>query len=233
MLHKSWISNIQIYTPEWDAIRRGKLTSSRFHTLMAKEGLGVGANTYIYQKAGEFITGKSVSDEGEEYLEDENTVWGLEHEATALNLFGIEKKIKYLVVQKIIFNPNGNTSSTPDALWIIDSSVIKEDCYNVATIEVKCPRKYHKFFPMYACETPEDLKKKYSVYYWQKLHQMHTCSAAVGYFVCYHPFFPPGKNMRIIEFRKIDLWNDFILLQQREAEAIQKMKDLIRQFDIC
>ena len=229
MLHKSCISNIEIYSPEWNAVRLGRLTSSRISVLMGEKALSIGAMSYIHQKAGEFITGQTLA-EDEGPIEDENTVWGLQTEPEALNRFGVAKKIKYLVTQKVIFQPGGRTSSTPDALWIIDSSVLKEDCYNVATVEVKCPRKYHRFFPLYAIKTPAELKKSYSGYFWQVIDQMSTCSAAIGYFVCYHPLFPAGKNMNIIEFRKIDLWDEFALLEKRKEQAVQKLLEIVNSF---
>lgn len=230
MLHKNLISNIQIYTPEWDVIRKGRLTSSRIVSLLTEKPLGAGAMSYIYQKAGERITNYTLADENEQIIEDENTVWGLENEPHALNLFGLAMKIKYLVVQKIIFDPTGMESTTPDALWIMDTSVIKEDCYNVATVEVKCPRKYHTFFPLYACDTPQKIKKHERKYYWQVIDQMLVCDASVGYFVCHHPLFKSGKNIRIVKFDKLDLWDDFMLLEQRKKQAIEVIKGLINEF---
>lgn len=230
MLHKSHISNIQIYTEEWDRIRKGRLTSSRIVSLLTEKPLGTGAMSYIYQKAGERITNYTLADENEVIVEDENTIWGLENEPKALQLFGQIMKLQYLVVQKIIFDPAGLESTTPDALWIMDTSVIKEDCYNVATVEVKCPRKYHTFFPLFACDTPEKIKKHERKYYWQVIDQMLVCQASIGYFVCYHPLFPPGKNIRIVKFDKIDLWDDFILLEQRKKQAVEEIKKLINEF---
>lgn len=229
MLHKSFISNIEIYSDQWNKLRLGRLTSSKISALMGEKPFQTGAMSYIHQKAGESVTGQTLA-EDEGPIEDENTVWGLQTEPEAINLFGKSRGLRYLVVQKLIFDPAGKSSSTPDALWIIDSSVIKEDCYNVATVEVKCPRKYHRFFPLYACDTPAKLKKSYSSYYWQVLDQMLSCNSSLGYFCCYHPLFPPGKNFRTIEFRKIDLWEDFKLLQQRKESAIVKLNELILEF---
>lgn len=229
MLHKSHISSIEIYSPEWDRARLGRFTSSKAYTLMGEKPYQQGFNTYVHQKAGELITGRHSAEE-KEILEDENTAWGLQTEPEALNKFGVLMGLKYLVVQKMVFDPADCTSSTPDALWIIDSSVIKENCYNVATVEVKCPRTYHRFFPLFYCTTPEDLKKKYPNYFWQIIDQMSVCKASIGYFVCYHPLFPPHKNLRIIEFRKINLWPDFSLLEERKKLAIEMYKSLIEDF---
>ena len=56
---------------------------------------------------------------------------------------------------------------------------------------------------------------------------MSLCDSAVGYFMGYHPLFPEGANYNIIEFRKMDLWDDFKLLKIRENlafETINKIK---------
>jgi hypothetical protein len=226
MLHKSFISDIKIYTDEWQAIRLGRLTSSRIHVLMADKSLTEGAMSYIYQKAGEAITGQT-TEEDTDVVEDENTAWGVLNEPEALQKFGIYMGIKYLITQKIIFDPRGRTSSTPDAIWVIDSSVLQEDCYNVATVEVKCPRKYHRFFPLFACNTPADLKAKYRPHFWQVIDQMSVCGAAIGYFVVYNPTFPAHKNMKVIEFQKVNLWDDFKKLEQRKREATQVLEGII------
>lgn len=231
MLHKSHISGVQIYTPEWDNIRLGRFTSSKISELMGEKPYQKSFMTYVHQKAGELIGGR-IEEHGEDQIDDENTLWGLQYEPEALQFFGREKKIEYLVTQKVIFEPGGCTSSTPDALWILSSSIVKEDHYNVATVEVKCPRKYARFFPLYSCVTPGDLKRYMAIYYWQVLDQMLVCSAPVGYFVCYHTKFPPEKRMKVIEFRKIDLWDDFSLLEQRKDLAIKKYKEIISQFQV-
>ena len=47
-------------TPEWDELRRGKITSSKASVLLVngnKNGLGTGAWTLIYKLAGEIVTG--------------------------------------------------------------------------------------------------------------------------------------------------------------------------------
>ena len=219
MLHKSHISNIEIYTPEWDRIRKGRLTSSRIVSLLTEKPLGTGAMSYIYQKAGERVTGYTLADDNEVIIEDENTIWGLENEPKALQLFGQAMKLKYLVVQKIIFDPASMESSTPDALWIMDTSVIKEDCYNVATVEVKCPRKYHTFFPLFACDTPEKLKRHERKYYWQVIDQMDNCDSAIGYFAAFHPLYPKGCDFRQIQFKKLELWDEFKKLTERKKQA--------------
>lgn len=229
MLHKSAITNIEIYSPEWDKFRIGKFTSSKIVALMPEKGIGSGGMTYIYQKASEFLIGQTLA-EDEAIVEDENTVWGLENEMKALENFCIIKKIKYLVCQKLIHVPGTRFSSTPDALHIIDSSVFKENYYNVATVEVKCPRKFPRFLELYRCNTPLDIWKQERKYFWQVIDQMLNCDSAIGYLGIFHPLFPAGKNMKIIEFRKIDLWDYFKLIEERKRQAVVLFEQIVSEF---
>lgn len=229
MLKKSHISNIEIYTELWDLARLGRATSSNISHIMGDKFNTNDCVAYVYQKAGEIITGKSTAVE-DEIIEDENTSWGREHEPAAIRRFGMIKGIEFLVTQKMILNLDSHFSSTPDAIWIHGLSVLKDDEYNVSTLEVKCPRKYPRYIPLWKCQTPEDLKKFSKKYYWQVLDQMDNADAAVGYFACYHPLFPPETNMRIIEFRKIDLWDEFKRLKERKALFVKFLEEIKAEF---
>ncbi len=230
MLKASHISNIQIYTQEWDNIRKGRFTSSKISEIIGEDGVTKATGRgYIYQKAGEKITGKSMAEE-DEVIEDENTAWGRDNEPAAIRKFGLLKRIDFLVTQKIILDPDSNESSTPDAIWVHGASVLKTGEFNVSTLEVKCPRKYNRFIPLWECDTPEKLKKHSKKYYWQVLHQMRICDSALGYFACFHPLFPEATNMRIIEFKKIDLWDDFKKLDTRIKQANEIYIDYLSKF---
>jgi len=230
MLKKAHISNIQIYTPEWDNIRKGRFTSSKISEIIGEDGITKsGGMSYIYQKAGEKITNRSMADE-DDVIEDENTAWGRDNEPAAIRKFGQLKGIEFLVTQKIILDPTSNESSTPDAIWVHGESTVSDDEYHVSTLEVKCPRKFNRFIPLWQCTTPDELRKHNKKYYWQVLHQMRICDSAVGYFVCFHPLFPDSTNIRIIEFQKINLWPDFKKMNDRIAEANKIYNHLRLQF---
>lgn len=229
MLHKNWISQIEIYSDEWNAIRLGKFTSSKIHCIMTKKPLTEEGVAYIHQKVGEAITGQSTCGEDEK-IDNDHTAWGVVNEPLAIQEFGRKKGLEYLVVGKMIHQPGSRFSSTPDAIWVINSAVTKEDCYNVATVEVKCPHKFNTFIPLYDCETPSDVKRENKSYFWQVLDQMDNCGSSIGYFVVYHPLFPEGNNMRVIEFKKIELWDDFALLQQRKKQALELFANLYSKF---
>ncbi len=229
MLKVSHISNIQIYTPEWDIARIGRCTSSNASNIMGDKFSTNDCVSYVYQKAGELITMKSTATD-DEVIEDENTSWGREYEPAAIRKFSEVKGIKYLVTQKMILNPDNYFSSTPDAIWIHGQSVSKPDEYNVSTLEVKCPRKYPRYIPLWRCKTPEALKKFSKKYYWQVLDQMDNCDAQIGYFACFHPLFPPETCISIIEFKKIELWDEFKLLKERKAMYLKHLKEIVGEF---
>lgn len=226
MLKKSHISNITVYTDEWHKFRLSKGTSSRMHNIMGVEGWGKAADTYVYQKVGEFLTGQS---NDKEFEFDEDLDWGKLYETDAIRAFAKKMGIELLVVQKIISDPEGQFSSTPDVIWVHNECIIDSSEYNVSCGEGKCPRTYHNFIPKFLCRTPMDLYKINKPDFWQTIDQMDQCGASKGYFFVYHPYFPEGSNLNIIEFRKVELWEQFKLLSARKKMFIQKFESLKSQ----
>lgn len=218
MLKKENISNTVLYSDDWQMQRRGKFTSSKIHCLMGERGLTAGSYTYIDQKLGEEMTGHCVSDEDE--FEDENTAWGNQYEPEAIKQFHIKNKVEFLVTQKLIHAPNSRYSSTPDAIWVHGLASNLEE-YNVSTLEVKCPRKFHKFNKLFRCKTPKNILKVEPRYFWQVLDQMDNCDSAQGYFAVYHPLYPINCNFNQVQFRKLELWEHFKKLKLRKSEAEQ------------
>jgi len=227
MLKVAHISNIGIYTEGWHKARCGRATSSLIFNLMTDKFGSKDCVAYVYAKAGELVTGKAADDD---VIDNENTEWGREYEDQAIKKFSELKQIRLLAVQKLIMDPKTRFSSTPAAIWVHGQSLAVQDEYNVSTLEVKCPRKYQHFIPLWECETPADLKKFSKKYFWQVVDQMDNCNADVGYFACYHPFFPPELNMRIIEFRKIDLWDEFKLLKERKRLFLSFLFEIAMKF---
>jgi hypothetical protein len=215
MLKIENISKAKIYSEEWQMCRRGKFTSSRIHNLMAEKGLGTGAFSYIDQKLGEIMTGHCTD---EDDIEDENTAWGNTYEPKAIALFSFKNKVQFLASQKLIHAPDSHFSSTPDAIWV-HGLASNEKEYNVSTLEVKCPRKFNRYNKLYRCKEPKDLLKVEPRYFWQVIDQMDNCDSAIGYFAIYHPLYPEQCNFKQIQFKKLELWDEFKKLKQRKAEA--------------
>lgn len=228
MLHKDNISRAEIYTEEWQLCRRGKFTSSKIHCLMTDKGFGSGAFTYIDQKLGEEMTGHVVTEE-EIPLDDENTVWGNMYEPHAISKFHELNNIEFLVTQRLIHAPNSRFSSTPDGIWVhgLASNQVE---YNVSTLEVKCPRKFHRYNKLFRCKNPSDLLKTEPKYFWQVLDQMDNCDSAVGYFAVYHPLYPATCDFRQIQFRKLELWEEFKFLKKRKNDAVTVLLDWKKDF---
>lgn len=226
MLKKSHITNIEIYSNEWQKHRLGRFTSSKMHSLMTERGFGDAAMTYIYQKVGEDITGIS---NDKDYEFDEDLDWGLKYEPDAIRAFGKAMNIEFLVTQKLISDTGGRFASTPDAIWIHNECKLDATEYNVSTAEGKCPRTYHWFIKYFLCKTPTDLYKLKPNYFWQTIDQMDQCGAAVGYFFVYHPFFPEGSNLNIITFKKMELWDYFKRMSERKKLAVTSFEEVRQQ----
>lgn len=215
MLLKNSISSIVIHSEPWFQARLSKITSSEFHFLMGPEGIGAAGTNYIYRKVGEELTGIPCRNE----ISTAATEHGHEYEPENLREFGKHMGIEFLVQQKLILSPNGRVGSTPDAIWPLKESA-DGTAWQVSTVEAKCPTAFDNFIHLWNCTTPEDVKKKNKIYYWQVLHQMKVCDCLNGYLSIYNPFFKAGK-LRVIEFKKIDLVQEFALMERRTQEAIQ------------
>lgn len=223
MLKKSHITNIEIYSDAWHKFRLGKGTSSKIHAICGVEGFGKAGYTYVYQKVGEWLTGQS---NDKEFEFNEDLEWGKLYEPEAIQAFAKKMGIQLLVTQRIISDPDSIFSSTPDAIWVHGECKIDTTEYNVSIAEGKCPRTYHNFIPKFLCKTPADLYKVNKDNYWQVIDQMHQAGAAKGYFFVYHPYFPEGSNLNIIEFRKMELWEHFKLLADRKKEFVQRFEEI-------
>lgn len=221
MLKKDRISKIKIFSDEWQVARMGKFTSSKISSLMAKSENSDGFMTYVYQKVGEELTGKPVYDD---MPPTDAMQWGLEYEPVAIRKFGEIKKLDFLIVQQLIIVPNSRFMSTPDALMVMNEST-DETAYNVATVEVKCFPTYTNYITLALCKKPSDVKKEFAYVYWQVLDQMDNCDCLTGYLVCYHPLFKAG-NLSIIEFKKIELYEDIKFLKHRKQKAVEKFEEV-------
>jgi hypothetical protein len=218
MLKKEHITRITIYSDLWFSERLGMFTASDNFKLMGEKWPSDGALSYVYEKVGEELSGVSAG----KTIETEATIHGTQYEPEAIELFKKSADYEYITVQNMVSVPHTRFSCTPD--FIIPVSVTDEG-YRVKTGEVKCPLNHDRYIELALCKTPEELKKVSKKYYWQVLFQMDTCDAMDGIFLCYNPFFRTGK-MNIIEFRKALLLNDFKLIKERKAKAIELFEDV-------
>ena len=214
MLLKSKITTTQIYSEDWFQGRLAKITSSNFHFLMDKEGIGSAGINYLYRLVGEELKGTPSRKE----ISTDATEHGHEYEPENLREFGKIMGLEFLITQKLLID-GPRVGSTPDALIPIRESTDKTS-WQVETVEAKCPVADDKFIHLWNCTTPEQLKRVNKIYYWQVIHQMKVADALKGYLSIYNPFYRAGKQ-RIIEFRKMELVTEFKLAEARTTEAIQ------------
>lgn len=232
MLKKSNISAVKMLSDQWYINRLGKFTSSEIHYLTYPGGLTQGSIDYIRRKVGEELTGKSARGE----IDTEATRWGAFYEAEAINKFGLQHGLEFIIVQQLVSEPDSRFGGTPDGLIVLRESPDKTE-YDVETVEVKCPPSFDAYIGLFECETPADVKKENRIYYWQVLDQLLNCEAKKGYFVIYHPDFKAG-NHKTIQFNPMEpvitdkgktfpIYDDLKLLKARKQDALL-MFDKIR-----
>ncbi len=223
MLPKNRISGIKVNTDEWKVARIGRFTSSKIVSIMQDKENAKGFRSHVLMKVGEELTG--VPSDEEDSIGEINAVrWGLQYEPEALQKFGAKMGLKYLVVQQLITVPNTRFGCTPDGL-IIHSESVDQTAYNASTVEVKCFPTYIRYMELVLCKTPEDVRKANSTVYWQVIDQMDNCDCLKGYLVVYHPDFKAG-NLGMVEFRKIELIEDFKFLKERKEKAVQLFDEI-------
>lgn len=218
MLKVENISNVRIHTDEWRQSRLARFTSSMIYTLMGEKPFTQGAMTYIYERVGEEISGVPAKYE----ISTDATNWGLLHESDAIRKFGEFRGVEFLVTQVLIAAPGSRFGSTPDAILPIQKY---GDAYEVETIEVKCFPSYGHYIECALCNTPQELKKVDKAIFFQVLDQMDNCDAMKGNICFMHPDFKVG-GFKVLPFRKMELIEDFKLLKERKAMALQKFDEI-------
>lgn len=228
MLKKSKISGLKILSDEWHSARLAKFTSSRISRLI---GTGETFIKYVREKVGEEMTGKSANAE----IDTDATRWGNFHEAEALQKFGRQMGLTFLVTQQLVCDIDSRFGSTPDGLIVVRESPDEME-YEVETVEVKCPPTFSNYIGLYECMTPMDLKKEEPKYYWQCLDQMDNCQSLKHHFVAYHPEFRAG-NLKVLSFdvnfpeltakgKTFPVFQDLKHLRERKKEAELKFSQI-------
>lgn len=221
MLKVENISNVRIHTDEWRKARLGRFTSSMIYTLMGEKPFTQGAMTYIYERVGEEISGVPAKYE----ISTDATNWGLLHEADNLKKFGEFRQIDFLVSQVLISAPGSRNGSTPDGIIPLKKY---DSGWEVETVEAKCFPSYGHYIECALCNTPQEIKKIDKGIYWQIIDQMDNCDAMRGWLTLYHPEFRAG-GFKAIQFKKIDLVEDFKLLKQRKQMANEKFDEIFNK----
>lgn len=189
---------------EWLKARANRFTASVVHKLMGSsrtgELLSKTAQSFIYEKAAEILTGQSKAVYGDALD------WGISNEADAFHMFAQNdfNEWTYYGGETYVFIPFGEHSGySPDGL--------SED----AILEIKCPYNsgiHLKNFNIYDADT---LKQIHPEYYWQMQLGMIAANLDRGHFVSYDPRMPEGKMMHVADIERHEV--EYELNEKLEA----------------
>lgn len=180
--------------------RIGKFTGSEIHKLMAVKGFGKTGETYIFEKAAEFLTGQPIKPE----FTAASTQWGVDHEEEARLYFEAATGCKVQAGETL---DNGFIAGTPDGLGI------NADW----GFEIKCPFNSGNHLKNLSMASPADLLDLRPEYYWQCIAYMWLTGLTKWKFCSYDPRFKEEKRMLILnlELNPVHLK----LMQERITEA--------------
>lgn len=195
-------------TDEQRQQRLGRFTGSEIHKLMGAKGMGKTGETYIFEKAAEYLTGEPVKQEFSSFA----TSWGIEHEQEARDYFEAATGIKI------------KNSETLDNSFICGSpDGIAET--NEWGFEIKCPFNSGNHLKNLSMQKAEDLLDLHPDYYWQCVSYMWLTGLRKWKFCSYDPRFKDAQRMLIlnIELNEMHLQ----LLKDRVAQAQLMFNNII------
>jgi len=182
-------------TPEWEAARLGKFTSSEIHKLMTKAdsgGLSVGAKTYANEVLDEIMTGlsKGFSNKFVEYgkVTEELARIAIEEK------YGIDTLICGFIDHPSIQHYGGS----------LDGVLVLNDAKYA--IEIKCP-----FYPtehrknISFAQEADTFKQKAPDYYWQCQSNIEIGNCDRALFCSFHPSFKTPLSCFIIDRNESDI----------------------------
>lgn len=192
-------------SPEWEAIRLGKMTGSKADLFLvdgkSKNGFGTGALTYIYRKIGEAVTG----DAGE-FGGSPSTDRGNSLEPLAIESY--KEKNWFHEIRLVGFvELNSFVGCSPDAL-------VGED----GMLEVKCPE-HPEFVRMLVTGELKDHKK----YMAQIQFNLFVTGRRWCDYVVFHPKFGASS----LHVTRIDRDETMVAKFQSKAKAFQEMVESI------
>lgn len=195
------IKDIEQGTPEWFAIRSGKMTASHAQAI---GNVGKGLETYIYD-----LVAEEYSSAEKEQFSNEHTERGNELESTARGIYELENMVD--VNQVTFVEYNDYVGCSPDGL-------VGED----GLIEIKCPNDTEYLKYLIFGEGQIDTK-----YIWQCQMQMLVTDRKWNDLIIYNPNF--NKSMLVFRinpdkdmFEK--LLNGFEVGKNKKLEIKEKLK---------
>jgi putative phage-type endonuclease len=172
----------------WLDTRKGKFTASEIHKVMGKGNpLSKTAETFVYEKCAELLTGESKP------IYSPAIDWGKNYESHAFHYFSLINfdEFTYYGGETYVFIPYGDHSGySPDGL--------SKD----AILEIKCPYNSAIHLKNFTIYDADSLKALHPEYYWQMQLGMIAADLDKGYFVSYDPRMPQGKVIHVAEIER-------------------------------
>jgi len=196
-------------TDEQKQQRIGKFTGSEIHKLMGVKGFGKTGETYIFEKAAEFLTGQPNKEE----FTSASTQWGIDHELEAMLYFEAATGCKVKAGETL---ENEYIAGTPDGIGI------NADW----GFEIKCPFNSGNHLKNLSMQKAEDLLDLRTEYYWQCVSYMWLTGLSKWKFCSYDPRFKEEKRMLILNLELNP--NHLELLINRVIEAKTLFNSIIK-----
>ena len=198
-------------TEEQKQIRTGKFTGSEIHKLMGAKGLGKTGETYIYEKAAEFLTGERCIPE----FSSATTTWGNEKEPEAKAHLIAASRCEIIEPGTI---ENEFICGTPDGV------------VGDAILEIKCPFNSSNHLRNLLLEDAEDLLDLHPEYYWQIISYLWLTNLTKAKFCSYDPRYKEAQKMLILNFELNPV--HLKLLQDRLTEAKLMFNNIISKLKL-
>lgn len=197
------INNIEQGTPEWFAIRKGKMSASHAQAI---GNSGRGLETYIYELMAEYY-----SSEEKEQFSNEHTERGNKLESTARGIYELENGVE--IKQVGFVEHNDYVGCSPDGL-------VSED----GLVEIKCPNDTEYLKYLLFGEKQIDTK-----YIWQCQMQMLITERKWNDLIIYNPNFKKS----ILVFRQTPDREKFEALEIGFKMGQEKILEIKNKLNIC
>ena len=185
---------------EWHAVRLGKITASRLGDLMKKTKYG--ESTYKTRLRMELAIERITNTSASSTVMNKAMHDGIEREPDARTLFEAVTGKEVALSGSHDHPEIVNTSASPDGLLRGENAIL----------EIKCPTHTTHAKNLMA----DGMDKRYL---YQVQWQIACTESTHGYFVSYHPDFPPDLRLKWV---KVD----------RDEEVIAQITEEVRKFDI-
>jgi len=185
---------------EWHAVRLGKVTASRLGDLMKKTKYG--ESTYKTRLRMELAIERITNTSASSTVMNKAMHDGIEREPDARTLFEAVTGKEVALSGSHDHPEIVNTSASPDGLLRGENAIL----------EIKCPTHTTHAKNLMA----DGMDKRYL---FQVQWQIACTESTHGYFVSYHPDFPPEIRLKWVRV-------------ERDDEVIAQITDEVRKFDI-